>query len=110
VHSDRLQLRSAPADLFTFDFTRGPWPHARATLELASTGGAIDGVAQWIALEMDGEGRYENLPGTGTPSCWSCIFWPFFGNGVETNSGQSVCVSGRHETDRLRIWRDTPLH
>jgi type II protein arginine methyltransferase len=110
VHSERLILRSPPADLFAFDFTRSPWPDTRATVELPSSDGTVNGIAQWIALEMDAEGRYENLPGTGTPSCWSCIFWPFFGNGVETNFGQSVCVSGKHEMDRLRIWRDAPLH
>lgn len=104
VDSAHLALRSEPGDLFGFDFAAPPWPSARAELPLASTGGLVNGIAQWIALDMDDEGRYENQPGMGVSSCWGCIFWPFAAP-VETRSGEITIVAAQHETDRIRLWR-----
>ncbi|QNQ10017.1 methyltransferase domain-containing protein [Sphingomonas alpina] len=106
VASEHLALRSEPADLFDFDFASGgPWPDRRGSVPLGSTGGVVNGIVQWIALEMDDQGRYENRPATGTPSCWGAIFWPFE-RPVETVAGQIINVAARHETDRIRVWRD----
>ena len=107
VESPRLALRSDAVDLFDFDFASGgPWPDGRRDIALASSGGRVNGVAQWIALEMDETGIYENRPGTGTPSCWGCIFWPFV-DPVETVFGQKINVFGHHSKDRIRIWRNS---
>ncbi|WP_052216269.1 50S ribosomal protein L11 methyltransferase [Sphingomonas sp. ERG5] len=106
VASEHLALRSAPTDLFDFDFTTGgPWPDRRSTVALGSTGGTVNGIVQWIALEMDDQGRYENRPATGTPSCWGAIFWPFE-HPVDTIAGQIINIAARHEKDRVRVWRD----
>jgi SAM-dependent methyltransferase len=106
VHSPHLQLMSEPRDLFAFDFgSGGPWREARSSLTLAATGGPVNGIAQWIALDMDDAGgRYENLPGTGVQSCWGALFWRFAGV-VESEVGQAIAVEARHNRTSLRIWR-----
>jgi type II protein arginine methyltransferase len=102
--SERLTLLSHPADLFDFDFqSGGPFPEATASVTLASQGGRANGIAQWIALQMDAEGRYENDPKPGTTSAWAVIFWPFAVS-RELAAGASVDVFGRHDRRALRIW------
>ena len=67
VGNERLVLRSEPGDLFRFDFqSGGPFPEARAAVSLSASGGTVNGIAQWIRLEMDEDGWYENRPGAGT--------------------------------------------
>ena len=106
VESDRLTLRSDPADLFDFDFASGgPWPALRGGASLESSGGRVNGIVQWIALDMDDHGRYENRPKAGVPSCWGAIFWSF-GRVLETVAGQKIGIAARHEKDRIRLWRD----
>lgn len=102
----RLELRSEPADLFEFDFAAaGPWPDRRVGLALHAAGGPVNGVVQWIALELGDGGRYENLPGARTPSCWAALFWPF-AETLEATPGQTVKIGAYHTTDRVRLWRD----
>jgi hypothetical protein len=105
IESPQLSLRSDPADLFDFDFASGgPWPASRAGLALASTGGTVNGIAQWIALDMDDAEVHENLPASGARSCWACVFWPF-AESVATSPGETVAIASRHEKDRVRLWR-----
>ena len=77
VGSDRLSLCSEPADLFAFDFrSGGPFPAASARVILTAHGGPVNGIAQWIALEMDENDRYENRPCLGSKSAWAVRFTP----------------------------------
>lgn len=100
----RLTLRSAPADLFRFDFAGGgPYAPGRAAVPLACAGGPINGVVQWIQLELDEQGRYENRPAPGATSCWSCLFYPFE-TPAEPGPGTSMTVHGVHTLTTLRIW------
>ncbi len=100
----RLDLLSAPADLFDFDFqSGGPFPEAAASTIVTSAGGEANGVAQWIALQMDGEGWYENDPRPGTSSAWAVIFWPFHAP-RDCPKGTAVEIFGHHNRKRLRIW------
>jgi type II protein arginine methyltransferase len=100
----RLTLRSAPADLFDFDFqSGGPFPAATAATTLVSTGGRANGVVQWIALQMDEEGWYENDPLPGASSAWAVVFWPFMAP-RDCPAGTAVAVSGSHDRHRLRVW------
>lgn len=104
VQNDLLSLRSHAADLFDFDFgAHEPYPHQRRTMPLLSTGGEVNGIIQWIALEMDDADRYENQPGDGAPSCWGALFWPMR-QAIRTEAGQSIAIVGSHEVDRVRIW------
>ena len=100
----RLALLSAPVDLFDFDFqSGGPFPAATAAKTLTSSGGRANGLAQWIALQMDESGWYENDPVPGTSSAWAVIFWPFAAP-RECPRGTTIEVCGSYDRRQLRIW------
>ena len=104
VGMDQVALCSDPVDLFSFDFaTAQPRKPERRELDIASQGGRVDGIVQWIALEMDAVGRYENRPEPGTASCWGALLWRF-PQPLETHAGTPVTVGGAHERDRVRLW------
>jgi type II protein arginine methyltransferase len=104
VGMDQVALSSEAVDLFSFDFaTAEPHKPERREFDIASHGGRVDGIVQWIALEMDAVGRYENRPESGTASCWGAVLWRF-PQPVETQPGTSIAVGGAHERDRLRLW------
>jgi type II protein arginine methyltransferase len=99
-----LTLMSSPADLFDFDFrSGGPFPAATSARTLISTGGKANGIAQWIALQMDEEGWYENDPTPETPSAWSVFFWPFNAP-RDCPAGTAIEIFGSHDRRKLRIW------
>jgi type II protein arginine methyltransferase len=104
VGSDSITLRSPAADLFALDFANGPWRGERCETVLASQGGRVSGVLQWIALDLDDRERYENSPGPGATSCWGAIFWPF-ARPVMSAQGESFAIGACHEGNRVRIWR-----
>jgi type II protein arginine methyltransferase len=104
VDSASITLRSEATDLFAFDFAAGPWLGERRETLIASQGGRVSGVVQWIALELDDRERYENHPGPGAASCWGAIFWPF-ARPVMSSPGQSFAIGACHEGNRVRIWR-----
>lgn len=102
--SDQVSLRSAPADLFTFDF--GCPSHTAAqthSVTTRATGGTANGVLQWIHLAMDEMTDYENEPGKKDYSCWAMRFYPFDGP-VETREGDAVTIHGAHDRHRVRVW------
>lgn len=106
AESPRLTLCSEAASLFRFDFSGGgPWPTPAATVDLAATREGANGVAQWICLEMDGSGRYENRPGTLSRSSWGVRFFPFHDE-PDGPAGAARRVHGRHETTWVRIWSE----
>lgn len=106
VGASRLMLRSDAADLFSFDFASGgPFPESNAATTLAAHGRRVTGIAQWIALDMDNEGHYENRPQPGSHSSWSSVFYPF-DRPLETTPGQPVTICGRHDRGALRLWVD----
>lgn len=102
-----IALRSAATDLFTFDFANGPWRGERRATIVASQGGRVSGVLQWIALDLDDRERYENSPRPGATSCWGAIFWPF-AVPVMSAPGESFAIGACHEGNRVRIWRGDP--
>lgn len=104
VGMDQVALCSDPTDLFSFDFaTAEPRKPGRRELALESEGGRVDGVVQWIALEMDAVGRYENRPESGAVSCWGALLWRFPAP-IDTMPGDRITVGGAHERDRVRLW------
>jgi type II protein arginine methyltransferase len=99
----QLALRSDAAVLFDFDFASGgPFPAERTSVELTAQGPA-NGVAQWIRLQMDAEGVYENRPAPGLQSCWAILFTPL-DPAREAAAGERVVVHASHDTGRLRVW------
>lgn len=101
--SDRLQLRSAPADLFDFDFQGGAKPAENATATLVADGSEINGIVQWIAIGLDAETWYENGPGA--RSCWSPLFYPLRAP-ISPPAGTPLKVSGSYDRRRMIIWLD----
>jgi type III protein arginine methyltransferase len=106
VGDPELSLRSEAADLFSFDFAAGGrFPGGRNQLDLAADG-AVNGIVQWIRLQLDAQSHYENRPGPGEVSCWGCLFYPF-ADPVDTAAGSAVRIHGSHNRNRLQIWKGT---
>jgi SAM-dependent methyltransferase len=104
VGHERLSLRSEPADLFVFDFASAHYcAPAQASVVCRSAGGDVNGIAQWIALELDDVTRYENRPAPGATSCWAVLFYPF-SEAVQTEPGQDIRIFGAHNRETLTIW------
>jgi type II protein arginine methyltransferase len=113
----RLRLRSAPVEPFEFDFTaQGAMARQRqTTCDLASVGGRVTGVVQWLRLEFAGDifyenrpaagGACENLPGTDGPSHWTLRYTPLR-SPRETQAGDLVRVGGWHDARSLVIWEE----
>ena len=104
VGSPHLELRSDAADLFDFDFqSGGPWPEQRSRVEVRAQDGPINGILQWIALDMDEVGRYENQPGPAASSSWAALFHPL-PKTIESQLGRTGTIFGRHDRTALRVW------
>ena len=100
--SDRLTLRSAPADLFDFDFQAGTeFPEASASVAVTAGGGPVNGVVQWIAIGLDEDHWYENAPGKS--ACWAPLFTPLAGV-IEPAPGTRLTISGAHDRRRMHVW------
>ncbi|HEU0097395.1 MAG TPA: 50S ribosomal protein L11 methyltransferase [Allosphingosinicella sp.] len=99
-----LGLRSAAADLFDFDFASGgPFRPGASALTLAASGGPVNGIAQWIRLELDEATDYENAPAPGAASCWNLLFHTLEA-AIEPAAGEAIRVRGAHGPDSLRVW------
>jgi type II protein arginine methyltransferase len=102
--NEALALRSAPEDLFSFDFSSGgPFTDHRAAVSLTSTGGTVNGIVQWIRLTMDAEGIYENRPAPGASSCWAVMFQPL-PSVRESRTGDRVVVRGGRDQTSVWMW------
>jgi SAM-dependent methyltransferase len=99
----RLQLRSAPADLFDFDFQSGAMPDEQASATLIADGNEINGIVQWIAIGLDAETWYDNAPGG--PSCWAPVFHPLR-EPIAPPAGTQLIVSGAYDRRRMIVWLD----
>lgn len=102
--NERLVLRSAPHDLFRFDFQNGrDFPEERALVRAESEGGPVNGIVQWIRLQLDEAVAYENAPGEGPRSHWPVIFHPR-DEAIDPPAGTSLAIQGWHDERRLLIW------
>ncbi|WP_439815134.1 50S ribosomal protein L11 methyltransferase [Zavarzinia sp. CC-PAN008] len=104
VDSADLALCSDAADLFDFDFASGgPFPEARAQVPVTASANDANGIAQWLALDMDGTGVYENRPGPGTASCWAAVFH-HFPPGLTVAAGTRIAIAGSHDRNSVTLW------
>ena len=107
VGDETLALRSPPADLFEFDFASGgPFHPRRTKLNLVADGGAVNGIVQWIRLQLDDEGVVENLPSPGATSNWAALFYPIEPE-IAPTPGTGVAIEAAHTRDNIRIWRSS---
>lgn len=103
---EALKLRSEPGDLFAFDFGSGAGSDTyRSSAELVSSGGRIDGIAQWIWLRMDAHGVYENRPTPGSTSCWSVLFHPL-ASPIDSAPGERHVVHGGRDRTSIWLWAE----
>ena len=106
VGDERIGLKSDAIDLMDFDFqSGGPFPEGRTQKSLWAEADGANGIIQWIRLEMDEEGVYENQPKVGRLSCWAAQFYPFPA-GIQVAAGAQVTVHCAHDRLTLRIWAD----
>ena len=104
VGASRLVLRSEPHDLFNYDFqSGGPFPARRASVQLSTQGGLVNGIAQWIRLDMDDDGSYENAPSIGAYSAWDILFFPL-AHPINVSRGKYITVCGASDRLSLRVW------
>ena len=104
IGHERLILRSEPRDLFTFDFqSGGPFPEDRAAAHLVTQGGRVNGIAQWIRLQMDAETIYEDHPRPAASSAWAVLFYPLM-EAIDPAPGTAITVFGAHDRQTLRVW------
>jgi len=101
---DRWTLRSATADAFHFDFeSGGPFPEARNVFNLVSTGGRVNGIVQWLRLDLDDETTYESYPTTPTPAALGPLFHAF-DRPRDLAKNEVVTVCGAHDRQTLNFW------
>ena len=98
-----LHLRGAATNLFSFDFSDAQVPLDRTLMNIVADGGAVNGIVQWIRLQMDEEGELENRPGPRATSSWACLFHPL-PEPVDLVSGETIRIGATHSGNRLRIW------
>lgn len=98
-----LVLRSAPATLFAFDFADRDPPHrGTAQVALASTGGVVSGLAQWLRLTFADDIIYENRPGRAENLHWRISLAPTTPR--ETMPGARYLAGGTYAADTLVTW------
>lgn len=101
--SPALHLRSAPASLFAFDFNTGALdPVGAGEARLVSTGGTVNGLAQWLRLTFADGIAYENRPGSAPDLHWMIGLAP--GATFETAPGDHFRAGGAYAADTLSLW------
>ncbi len=99
-----VQARSDAVDLFDFDLV-DPTRHMpdRRRHPMVSGGGRIDGVLQWLRLDLAPGITYENAPG-GAWSNWGLRLHRF-DTPIETHAGDTVVIDASHDRRHLSITR-----
>ena len=98
-----LEIRGAAASLFSFDFATTDAAQDHAEIELVAGGGPVNGVVQWIRLQMDEVGYFENRPDAQERSSWGVQFFPLT-SPIDAAAGAKVRIGGSHFGNTLRLW------
>lgn len=101
-----IRLASDAIDLFRFDLADPAASlAATTTVSLTASGGPINAVARWIALQLDDETRYENCPNAGFRACWEIPLFPL-ADPVDLAAGTPFAVHASHNRSRVTLWTD----
>lgn len=99
-----LTLRSAPAALYDFDFTRGgDWPAAHAEVDVTATAGRANGVLLWMRLHLDAETVYEIKWGQAARESWTALFFPLAAP-ITCTAGDRMTIAGRRDDKNIVAW------
>lgn len=104
VNDPALTLRGSPADLYAFDFDTIEPVAERTSIELEASGGPVNGVIQWLRLQMDADGSFENPPGPDSSRSWAMVFFPF-AETVTLAAGDRVQIGASITRNKLRLWK-----
>ena len=100
-----LALMSDARNAFQFDFTARMQPKAdEAIVPLkANRHGQVNGIVQWIRLELDHEAVLEARPNAGFISFSSPLFYPLVRD-ISVRIDDIICVNAKHDGRRLTVW------
>jgi type III protein arginine methyltransferase len=96
-----LTLRNGVADLFSFDFLSDISQVEYSNVTLVVEDGPVNGIVQWLRLELAPGISYENVPGASAGSHWGLTCYPL---AEERVVGDNVVVHGWHDQAHLAIW------
>ena len=101
-------LCSPGAEAFRFDFGLPSHPETgRAELTLqADRDGIVDGIIQWIRLELDSETVLESRPEPGATFFSSPQFWPF-PEELDMHRGDTLAIVAEYVRERVSIHAGT---
>src|SRR5262245_58545606 len=103
MDAPRLVIRNEPATLFTFDFERDRrFPSQHASTALEANSGPVNGIAQWIGLDLDSATSYEVCSRGPRGPVLEMIHPVDRLAGVE--SGRAIRVDVRHDRPSLERW------
>jgi type II protein arginine methyltransferase len=99
-----LERRSAVVSMLHMDYDiQPPFGQASETIALESTGGRVDGVVQWIAIQFADGSIHENDPFADRPdSSWAAVYHEFR-QPVETLPGTAIEVTLRRRGEVLTL-------
>lgn len=99
-----FERRSAAETIFDFDFSsEREFPEQRGQAMVTATGGAVDGVAQWLRFHLTDDIRYDTGDDQGV-TAFAIQYHavePF-----ESVAGQRVAIAGAHDRQRTWFWID----
>jgi len=100
-----LTLRSAAAVAFRFDFGALAAPEAgRTTLLLeAGSDGDVNGIVQWINLQLDDDTALETRPAEGARYFMGCRFYPLRAP-LDLREGEKLRIGAAHDGRRPIVW------
>lgn len=102
-----LSLMSEGKDIFRFDFQENSYSEtgrAEVTLE-ANADGEVNGIVQWIRLELDDEIILESRPEPGAVFFSNPRFYPL-PRTLAVKKGDEVKVYAEHDHHSLSVWTD----
>lgn len=104
VDDPTLYVRGETTNMFSFDFASTAEWGQRASADLISTGGQVNGVLQWFRLQMDDVDTFEMPIGPGAASSWAFEFFPFDA-AMELAPGDVVPMAATVAGNRLQMWQ-----
>jgi type III protein arginine methyltransferase len=97
-------LRSEPVSALAMDYEAEPFGPTDEIIALRSTGGRVDGFAQWLRIDFGGGIAYENNPFDDKGSHWGAPLYPFT-HPVETEEGEVIRMKAHLSAHRLTLSR-----